>query len=48
LKKRTKKLLFPGAVDWVLAKHQRTKVFCFFSSEKKTFLSSFVLPDAVF
>jgi hypothetical protein len=37
LKKRTKKLLIlsPARNDWTA---QDIKVFCFFSSEKKTFL----------
>jgi endonuclease/exonuclease/phosphatase family metal-dependent hydrolase len=38
LKKRTKKLLFPGVRVFGGAWPKKTKVFCFFSSEKKTFL----------
>jgi hypothetical protein len=39
LKKRTKKLSFVGPNLSGMAQPRRVKVFCFFSSEKKTFLA---------
>jgi hypothetical protein len=40
LKKRTKKLLLP-ALSHLSGDSRKIKVFCFFSSEKKTFLPFF-------